>query len=170
MRQVARIKFIIIVGLLFAVCVFAQRDLGTIVGTVTDPQGGAIANAKVTITEDATALKYEVITNAIGEVVRPALKPGKYTVTAEAAGFRRVAQQNIVLVGGDRVAASITLPVGNVTESIEGSAQAPLLQTESTTLGAALNSKSVADLPLGGQRVFSFLARLSPGVLTAEPG
>ena len=156
--------------LLFAVAVLAQRDLGTIVGTVTDPQGGVISNAKITITEDATGLTYELTSSTSGDFVRPALKPGTYTVTAEAPGFRRVAQKNVVLVGGDRVAVPLTLPVGNVTESIEVSAQAPLLQTESTTLGADLNTKSVTQLPLGGQRVFTFLARLSPGVLQAEPG
>ncbi|HZT37906.1 MAG TPA: carboxypeptidase regulatory-like domain-containing protein [Bryobacteraceae bacterium] len=150
--------------------VLAQRDLGTITGTVTDPQGGAIPNAKITITEDATGLTYDTTTGAAGDYVRPALKPGVYTVTAEAAGFRRVAQKNVVVVGGDRVGVNITLPVGNVTESIEVSAEAPLLQTESTTLGADLNSKTVSQLPLGGQRTFTFLARLSPGVLTAENG
>jgi hypothetical protein len=169
MRQVAVIKVLLAV-LLFAVSAFAQRDLGTIVGTVTDPQGGVIANAKITITEDATGLTYEVVSSSTGDFIRPALKPGTYTVTAEAPGFRRVAQKNIVLVGGDRVGVPLTLPVGNVTESIEVSAQAPILQTESTTLGADLNTKSVTSLPLGGQRIFTFLARLSPGVLQAEPG
>ncbi len=150
--------------------VLAQRDLGTITGTVTDPQGGAIPNAKITITEDATGLTYDATTSAAGDYVRPALKPGTYTVTAEAAGFRRVAQKNVVVVGGDRVGVNITLPVGNVTESVEVSAEAPLLQTESTTLGADLNMKAVSQLPLGGQRVFAFLARTAPGVLQAEPG
>ncbi len=156
--------------ILICLSVFAQRDLGTIVGTVTDPQGGAIPNAKVTITEAATGQVYDVVTSATGDYIRPALKPGIYTITAEAAGFRRVAQQNIVIVGGDRVGVPITLPVGNVTESIEVSAQAPILQTESTTLGADLSTKTVTQLPLGGQRTFTFLARLSPGVLGAESG
>ncbi len=74
------------------------------------------------------------------------------------------------MVGGDRVGVPIALPVGNVSETIEVTAQGPLLQTESTTLGANLNKKNVSELPLGGQRVFAFLARLSPGVLQAEPG
>lgn len=161
---------ILLAVLFLAVTAVAQRDLGTIVGTVTDPQGGVIANAKITITEDATGLSYEVTTSAAGDFIRPALKPGVYTVTAEAPGFRRVAQKNIVLVGGDRIGVPLTLPVGNVTESVEVSAQAPLLQTESTTLGADLGSKAVSQLPLGGQRTFTFLARLSPGVLQAEPG
>lgn len=165
-----RVTRLLIVGLLFAFCLMAQRDLGTIAGTVTDPQGGVIPNAKVTIKEDATGLTYDLTTNTSGEFVRPALKPGNYTVTAEATGFRRVAQQNVVLVGGDRVAVPLSLPVGNVSESVEVSAQAPLLQTETTTLGADLGKRAVSELPLGGQRTFSFLARLSPGVVPAEGG
>jgi hypothetical protein len=157
-------------GLLFASCLFAQRDLGTIAGTVTDPQGGVVPNAKVTIREDATGLSYDLTTNESGEFVRPALKPGTYSVTVEASGFRRAQQQNVVIVGGDRVAVPITLTVGNITETVEVTSQAPLLQTETTTLGASLGKKAVSELPLGGQRTFSFLARLSPGVLTAEQG
>ena len=65
---------------------------------------------------------------------------------------------------------NLTLTVGDVTQAVEVTAEAPLLQTESTTLGADLNAKGLSELPLGGQRTFSFLARLSPGVLTAEPG
>ncbi len=166
-RNLARAAMLL---LLAGMYVFAQRDLGTIVGTVTDPQGGAIPNAKVTITETATGLNYEVQTSASGDYIRPALKPGTYTVTAEAAGFRRAAQENVVIVGGDRVGVPLTLAIGNVTESIEVSAQAPILQTESTTLGADINTKTVTQLPLGGQRVFAFLARISPGVVTAENG
>jgi hypothetical protein len=169
MRQAAGVKPLLLL-LLCAISLFAQRDLGTIVGTVSDPQGAVIPNAKITITEDATGLTYEVTASAEGDYIRPALKPGTYTVTAEAAGFRRVARQNIVLVGGDRVGVPITLPVGNVSETVEVTAEAPLLQTESTTLGANLNRRSMSELPLGGQRIFTYLARLSPGVLQAEPG
>jgi len=159
--------------LLVLVCViaaWAQRDLGTLVGTVTDPQGGVIPGAKVTVTEVATGLTYELTTSVAGDYIRPALKPGTYTVTAQAAGFRRFSQQNVVLVGGDRVAIPITLAVGDVTQAIEVSALAPLLQTETTTLGADLNMRHVTQMPLGGQRIFAFLARAAPGVLQAEPG
>src|SRR5205085_8435781 len=60
--------------------------------------------------------------------------------------------------------------IGEVTQSVEVTADAPLLQTESTIVGANINSKQVSELPLGGQRTFSFLARLSPGVLPNEAG
>ena len=135
-----------------------------------DPTGAAIPNAKVTITEVATNLTYEATTNSTGEYVRPALKPGIYTVTAEAKGFRRVAQENVVVTSGDRIGVPLILQVGDVNESIEVTANAPLLQTENTSQGADLNPSEVSQLPMGGQRVFSYLARLSPGVLVAEPG
>ncbi len=169
MRQVASIK-LIIVGLLFAACAFAQRDLATVSGAVTDPQGGAISNAKVTITEDATALTYEVTTSDAGEFVRPALKPGIYTITVEAPGFKKASQRGVELTAGGRLAVPISLTVGDVTQSIEITAAAPLLQTESTILGENLTSQQASQLPLGGTRVFSFLARLSPGVVPGEAG
>ena len=169
MRRVAGIRAVLL-GLLLVVAVFAQRDLGTIAGTVTDPTGAAIPNAKITITEVATNESYTLTSNSSGEYVRPALKPGTYTVAAEAQGFRRVAQENVLVTAGDRIGVPLTLPVGNLSESIEVSANAPLLQTENTSQGADLNAAEVNQLPMGGQRVFAYLARLSPGVLVAEPG
>src|SRR5271157_3856652 len=156
--------------LVFATIAFAQRDMGTITGTITDPQGGVVPNAKITITEVATGLKYEVTSGSDGLYIRPALKPGTYTVAAEAKGFRRVEQQNVVVIGGDRVGANLVLPVGDVTQSVEVSTEAALLETESTTLGGNVTAQGMSDLPLGGQRTFSFLARLSPGVLVNEQG
>ncbi|HUB81598.1 MAG TPA: carboxypeptidase-like regulatory domain-containing protein [Bryobacteraceae bacterium] len=149
---------------------FGQRDLGTVAGTVNDPSGGAVPNAKVTITQVSTNSSYTVTTNAAGEFVRPALQPGNYTVTAEAKGFRRIQQDNVVVTAGDRIGVNLILPVGDVNESIEVAGTAPLLQTESANQGADLNTAEVSQLPLGGQRTFAFLARLSPGVLVAEPG
>jgi hypothetical protein len=165
-----RLPTVFFLAILWSSMALAQRDLGTITGIITDPQGGAVPNAKVTITEDATSLTYDVETNRAGEYIRPLLKPGTYTVTAEAAGFRRVAQKGVVVVGGDRVGVPLALTVGDVTQSVEISAQAALLQTEDATLGANLNAGQISQLPLGGQRIFAFLARTSPGVLPAEPG
>jgi hypothetical protein len=156
--------------LAFTTMVFAQRDMGTITGTVTDAQGGVVPNAKITITEVDTGLKYEVQSGSDGTYIRPALKPGTYSITAELKGFRRVEQQNVVITGGDRVGMNLVLTVGDVTQAVEVTAEAPLLQTESTTLGSELNAKGMSELPLGGQRTFAFLARLSPGVLQNEPG
>ncbi len=169
-QGVRKVVLIFVLGALSSGVVLAQRDLGTITGTITDSQGAVVPGAKVTITEDATGLTYEVQSGSEGEYIRPLLKPGTYTVTAEATGFRRVAQKNVVLVGGDRVGVPLTLTVGDITQTIEISTEAAILQTESTTLGANLGSRSLSELPLGGQRIFTFLARLSPGVVPAETG
>src|SRR5689334_10226082 len=143
----------------------AQRDLGTVTGTVTDPQGAAIANANVSIVEDATGVVSDTVTNEAGQYTRPTLKPGIYTVTVEATGFQKAVQKNVIVVPGQPVAVDITMSVGNVNQTVEVTAAAPLLQTESPQIGANLNASQVNELPLGGQRTFTFLARLSPGVL-----
>jgi hypothetical protein len=161
------------VALLVLVCacaVFAQRDLATLAGTVTDSSGGVVANAKVTITETDTNEAYEITTNSRGEFVRPALKAATYTVSVTAPGFKKSEQKDLILTPGQRTEANITLTVGDIGQTVEVTASAPLLQTESTQVGAALDSKTITDVPLGGQRNLTYLARLSPGVVPAEAG
>ncbi|MBV8819046.1 MAG: TonB-dependent receptor, partial [Acidobacteriaceae bacterium] len=160
----------LILGLFFAFCLCAQRDLSTVLGTVTDPQGGVVPNAKIIITEDATGVSYDVTTNAEGEFIRPLIKPGMYTVSVEATGFKKAVQKGVELTAGGRTAVPITLSVGEISQSVEITASAPLLQTESTIIGQDLNTRQTSELPLGGTRVFTFLARLSPGVVPGEPG
>jgi len=149
---------------------FAQRDLATITGTVTDSSGGVVANAKVTLTEQGTGQSYELTTNSSGEFTRPALKPSTYNISVSAPGFKKSQQKDIILNAGERTGINITLTVGDIGQTVEVTASAPLLQTESTQVGADLNSKLLTDVPLGGQRNFAYLARLSPGVVPAEPG
>jgi hypothetical protein len=149
---------------------FAQRDLGTITGTVTDASGGAVAGAKVVLTEVSTGSRQETATDPSGTYVRTLLRPGTYTIEVGAAGFKTSTQRNILLTSGERVGVNISLSVGEVNQSIEITAAAPLLQTETTTLGNTMQSKQVSELPLGGQRKFTFLAPLAPGVVPAEQG
>src|SRR3954454_21556755 len=156
--------------LLLSSVAFAQRDLGTITGTVTDPQGAVVPNAKVTILEEATGLSYQVQTNDSGSYTRPALKPGTYSVTVEAPGFQKSQQKDVIVNPGPTTAANITMQVGNINQTVEVAAPAPLLQTESPVIGANLNAAQLSQLPLGGQRTFSFLARMAPGVLPSEQG
>src|SRR5260370_81629 len=160
----------VLLSLLFAVCALAQRDLGTITGTITDAQGAAVPNARVTIIEDATGLSYTTTTGVSGEYVRPLLKPGTYTITVQAQGFRKAEQKGVIVTAGDRIGVNVGLQVGDISQTVEVQATAPLLQTESAAQGANVNMAAVTQMPLGGQRTFTFLARLSPGVLPAEQG
>ena len=155
---------------LLATGAFAQRDLATLVGTVSDPAGAGIPSAKVTITEDATGLKYDVVTSGGGEYARPALKPGIYTIAVEAPGFKKSIRRNVPLTAGDRTGVDVQLQVGDVATNIEVTGEAAVLQTESTIIGASVDAKQVSELPLGGTRNFAYLARLSPGVVPNEPG
>jgi hypothetical protein len=158
---------------LILVCVsavFAQRDLGTLVGAVTDTSGGVVAGARVTVTEAGTGQVYELTTNAAGEFSRPALKASTYSVSVVAPGFKKAQQNDIVLNPGERTGVKITLIVGDIGQTVEVTASSPLLQTESTQVGATLGTRTLTDVPLGGQRNFAYLARLVPGVVPAEPG
>jgi hypothetical protein len=153
------------------VCIaFAQRDLATITGTVTDASGGVVPSAKVTITELGTGQVYQLTTNAVGEFTRPALKPSTYNVNVTAPGFKQAEQRDVVLNAGERTGVNFTLTLGDIGQTVEVSASAQLLQTESTQVGAALNTRTLTDVPLGGQRNFAYLARLTPGVVPAEAG
>src|SRR5580698_9203999 len=92
------------VALLVLVCaraMFAQRDLATLAGTVTDSSGGVVPNAKVTITEVATGEIYSTLTNTVGEFVRPALKAANYTVSVTAPGFKTAEQKDVLLSAGE---------------------------------------------------------------------
>jgi hypothetical protein len=156
--------------LLISSAALAQRDLGSLTGTVTDPQGAAVPNAQVTITEGATGLTYQVTTDQSGTYGRPALKPGVYSVECTATGFQKAVQNNVNIDPSARVAVNLTLQVGAASQTIEVTSAAPLLQTENVASGATINPTVATSLPLGGQRQLNFLARLSPGVVPAEPG
>ncbi|MGC2660150.1 MAG: carboxypeptidase regulatory-like domain-containing protein [Bryobacteraceae bacterium] len=169
-RRLTAISVGLMLALVGGTLAFAQRDLGTVTGTVTDPQGAAVPNAKVTILNIATNVSYDTVTNESGVYSRPALTPGTYAVTVEAPGFQKAQQPGVVVTPGEPVSVNIGLKVGNAAETVVVEATAPLLQTESPALGENLNSAQVTELPLGGERTFTFLARLSPGVVPAEPG
>src|ERR1700730_12482507 len=138
-----------------ACAVFAQRDLATITGTVTDGTGGVVGGAKVSIIEQETGQVYELTTNSAGEFVRPALKPSTYTVTVTAPGFRKAEEKDVLVRTGERTPVEIKLTVGEATQTVEVQAISPLLQTECTQVGAMLNTKALTDIPLGGQRNFA---------------
>jgi hypothetical protein len=149
---------------------FGQRDLGTISGTITDASGAAVPSAKITITNDATGVVTNSQTNEAGAFTVPALNPGTYSVTVEASGFQKAQQKGVLVNPGEPANVAIALQVGNSSQVVEVTAAAPLLQTESPALGTNLNSEQLSQTPLGGQRTFTFLARLSPGVVPAETG
>ncbi len=147
----------------------AQAVSGTILGTVTDSSGGVIANAKVTVVNEGTALTRTVTTDANGEYTAPSLPPGRYTVMTEMTGFKALALSNIDLGVDQRVRIDLKLEVGAMTESVSIKAEAPLVQTSSSELGTTVTDQEIEALPLNG-RNFVNLTRTVPGVLRGIPG
>jgi hypothetical protein len=142
----------------------AQSNKGTITGTVTDPNGAVVKDAKVTATNTATGESREVKTSDEGSYTIPALDPGVYRVAVEAAGFSRSVVEEVKLDTAARQAVDVTLTAGDVSGgTVVVTAEAPLAETETSVRGDLITGKEVTDLPIP-QRNFTLLATLSPGV------
>ena len=128
----------------------AQLITADVLGTVTDPTGAVVPSAKVTVVNTATGDTRVVQTANSGDFVVNLLPPGQYTVTVEAASFKR-SVVSLTLVAGDRARADTQLQVGEVTQTVQVEAQAPALQTDSSTLRDTVVARSVQDLPLNGR-------------------
>jgi hypothetical protein len=142
----------------------AQAIFGSIQGTVSDETGAVLPNARVSARNVATGVTTPSATNEAGIFLVGDLRPGVYDVEVEAAGFARFAQRGITVRVEDRLRLDVRLKLGQVTESVEVKADAPLLQTESNTLGRVIEETAIKQLPLRGRNAFE-LALLTPGVL-----
>jgi hypothetical protein len=148
--------------------VYPQAGTGTLTGTVIDPSKAALPGVRITLRDPATGFTRETLTNVTGHYSIPGLRPGTYDVTAEVSGFRKHSQTGFRIEVDQIARLDIGLEVGNVTEVVEVKGTAQLLHTESATLGAAIDTKKIVDLPLNG-RNFVQLALLVPGVNTGQP-
>src|SRR5437016_13335098 len=155
--------------LVFVSLVTAQGVRATVVGRVTDDTGAVVPGAKITITNVGTNDSRSVIVNDSGEYAVPQLAPGQYTVTAEYAGFNKVVRSGIVLETGQQARIDIALKVGTVSEEVEVSAAAPLVNTENAALGNVVDQKKIVELPLNG-RDYLQLAFLQPNVFATAQG
>ncbi|MDP2999823.1 MAG: carboxypeptidase regulatory-like domain-containing protein [Bryobacterales bacterium] len=133
----------------------AQTATGTISGYVEDGTGARVPGAKIAILHSATQQGRVVYTNERGDFIAPMLPIGEYEVAAEFKGFKRKSLSGILL----RVDQTVTLPIaiepGNVTETVEVVSTAPLLESETSSLGQVIENKKVLDLPLNGRNVFA---------------
>jgi len=142
---------------------FGQVASAELSGTVLDSSGAAVASAKVMATNVATNLARDAASDTTGKYIITLLPPGDYTLSVEAAGFRKLVQSGITLQINQQAQVDLTLQLGQVSETVEVTGQAPLLESESSSLGTVVNQQLVNQLPLNG-RNFIQLATLSPGV------
>ena len=148
----------------FAVLTNAQGV--TLIGRVTDPSGAVLPKVTVTAVNSATDVSSVAATNEEGYYVIPYLPIGRYAVTAEAAGFTAERRTDLLLQVGQTVRVDFELKLGEVGTKIEVQASLPVVQTETSSVGAVVDSRQILGVPLNGRGLFALLA-LAPGVQRA---
>jgi hypothetical protein len=164
-----RIVSVSVVILLLCNASLAQTSQGRILGAVTDENGGVVRSAKVIITNVETGTSRTLETNESGDYVAPNLAPGLYRIVAEAAGFKRVERSSLRLEVAKDLRVDLSLPAGQLSESVSITDEPPAIETTSTTLGGTFSNKAINDLPLNG-RDFQNLVVLRPGVQRSPGG
>ncbi len=164
MRRRILILMFVIVAL--AACAAAQETRAQLSGTVTDPAGAAVPGANVTITNVGTKTVVRLATNATGYYEANLLLPGDYMVEVEATGFKRLTRRGIVLAAGTRVAVDLALEIGSQVETVNVTAEAPLLDTSVVSSGTTLDNRMIMSLPVMINNV-ALLARYAPGTQTS---
>lgn len=145
----------------------AQSPTGTISGIVTDPSGAAIVGAEVIVVNDATRVQAVSKSNDEGIYVVPNLIPGNYRVQVSKDGFKTIIKPDIIVNVQDALAINFALPLGAVSEIVTIQGGAPLVNTESASVGTVIDRQFVGNLPLNG-RSFNTLLQLTPGVVIAQ--
>jgi hypothetical protein len=151
----------------FSTPVMGQAVNATLLGTITDSSGAAVANAKVTITETSTGISHASQTNDSGNYVFPDLPPGTYKVVAEQAGFKRESRAGIDLIVNSTERVDLVLQPGDVAETVTVEAETPILQTERADTGRKLETVLTENVPLGTNRNFQNLLNIVPGTTRA---
>jgi hypothetical protein len=146
----------------------AQVLYGSVVGTVTDQQGGAIPGATVTATNTGTGLKVETVTDKVGGYAFRNLLPGTYDLGATLQGFRELRQTGLRVAPGNPVRVELKLEVGALAETVNVVSETTLLQTEKADISSELTSKQIVDLPLNQFRNYQKLVDLVPGATPSQ--
>ena len=166
--QPGRIAAIVWIALGFGASAHAQIGAGALAVAVVDQAGAAVPGASLTATSMGTGMSRKAMTGGEGGFTFRGLAPGLYQVRVELSGFRPITQEGIRLATGETVRVDIQLNLGGVAEAITVTADAPLLRTETASLGQVVDNKRVTELPLNG-RSFMSLATLAPGVAMPPP-
>ncbi len=142
----------------------AQTFYGSVLGTVTDSSGATITGAKVTVTNSATSERHESVSGTDGGYRFVNLIPGAYHIDVEQTGFKRYSRDGIGVAVDASVRIDVAMQLGDISQQVEVTSAAPLLQTENASLSQVVGARSVEELPLNGRNVLN-LAAISPGVV-----
>jgi len=130
---------------------WSQTQLGTVFGTITDPTGAVIPGAQVTVSSVSTGSKRDAFTDTKGQYYVVGLPTGKYTVRIDKEGFQTEIREGIAISPAAAIAINLTLQVGAVPQQVTASAEAPTIDSTSSTVSAAISERSLTELPLDGR-------------------
>jgi len=147
---------------------FAQTGAASITGLLTDQSGAAVPAATVTATNQATNVPYTAVSNDAGNYTITSVPVGTYVVRASLSGFKTASTKPIELEAKQIARLDFKLAVGSLEDTVEVTAEAPVLQTESATVGEVISGNTVNSLPLNGRNTGQ-LSLLLPGVVTPNP-
>ncbi len=167
-RPLRRLALVLLSLLLTSRTGIAQYNTAEIAGVVKDDQGGVLPGVRVTATHAASGVRVERVSDGAGLFLLAALPVGEYTITAELSGFRLFTETGLVLRVGQKVDVSVTLQIGQLSDTVTVSAEVPLLRTANAEIAEVIDNRQVQSLPLNG-RQFIQLAQLTDGV-TLPPG
>lgn len=159
--------FLLLVTFLGASLAWGQVDTGSITGTITDASGAVLSGAKVAMTNEATGASLTTVSGADGVYNFSPVRIGNYKLDVSAQGFKTAVQIHVVVDVSARVLQNFQLQTGAVTETVEVTSSAPVLQSQDASVGQVVDQRSVNNLPLNG-RNFTFLAQLAAGVNTPQ--
>ena len=142
----------------------AQFENAEVLGTVRDPTGSVVAKASITLTNQDTGIEAKTTTDENGNYTFANVKVGRYTVSAEAAGFSKAVAKDINVDVNARQRVDLSLQVGAVTESVQVTGAASSLETDSSEHGQVINTQQVVELPLNG-RNYADLALLATNTI-----
>jgi hypothetical protein len=160
-RVLLRFTFLLL-ATLFGISLGAAGQQATMLGTVTDSSGGALANVNVTITNLESGAAKVIQTNGDGQYVAPELNIGHYSVKAEATNFKTVQRQNVALQVGDRVRIDFQMEVGGIQETVTVEADSVRVQTDSGEQSSVITGQQISQLSVSGRSMYQ-LAALVPG-------
>jgi hypothetical protein len=158
------VSAVVVMCALAALPALAQETRGTISGTVNDSTG-VIPGANVQIKSVDTGATYDLVTNGSGYFEAPLLQPGKYDVTVEMPGFKRVSQSNLTLSVGQSLTLRYTLEIGEITESITVTGEAPMINVATVASGQNFDNRMIDNLPMASDQPM-LLVKFSQGVIS----
>jgi hypothetical protein len=161
--------FLLTLLALSAATCLAQQVSATLFGTLTDPAGAVIPDAKITALNPANGRTTTATTQADGSYVFPSLDPADYTITVEKTGFDKYEHSRVTLVVNQKSRLDIQLKVGTLATTIEATATAPMVETGTASVGLTVDTRQVTELPLNTRR-FGSLPLLMAGTVPDRGG